>query len=173
MHGQFPIRESFLDASPSYEDGFATIYRLEDLRGSCFIIQNYGMVLRELTDAQSSFAVLYDSDILLFNLPHEIDSDQMTFSFWWARTSDDPYAFSIQIFNVRGEKVQQYDNVIGIGYVHAVDISMLAEGDYAAKLIVYDFDTHVSQPGTVLDNQGRFQGQFERELEIARFAIRE
>ena len=173
VHGQFPIRESFIDAPPSYEDEFATIYRLEDLRGSCFIIQNYDMVLRELTDAQSSFAVLYDSDILLFNLPHEIDSDQMTFSFWWARTSDDPYAFSIQIFNVRGEKVQQYDNVIGIGYVHAVDISMLAEGDYAAKLIVYDFDTHVSQPGIVLDNQGGFQGQFERELEIARFTIRE
>ena len=173
VHGQFPISESFIDAPPSYEDEFAAIYRLEDLRGSCFIIQNYDRVPHELTDTPSPFAVFYDSGILLFNLLHEIDSDQITFSFWWSRTSDDPYGFSIQIFNAPGEKVQQYDNVIGIGYVHAVDISMLAEGDYTAKLIVYDFDTHVSQPGAVLDNQGGFQSQFERELEIARFAIRE
>lgn len=173
IEGAEHVSGSFLNVSPSYEDKFATIYRLEALRDSCFIIQNYDKVLRELTDAQSLFAVFYDRGGLLFNLPPEIDSDQMTFSFWWARTPDDPYAFSIQIFNMQGEKVQQYDNVIGIGYVHAVDISMLAEGDYAAKLIVYDFETHVSQPGTVLDNQGGFQGQFERELEIARFTIRE
>ena len=173
VRGQFPISESFIDAPPSYEDKFAAIYRLEDLRGSCFIIQNYNRILLELTDTPSPFAVFYDSGILLFNLLHEIDSNQITFSFWWSRTSDDPYGFSIQIFNAPGEKVQQYDNVIGIGYVHAVDISMLAEGDYTAKLIVYDFDSQVSQPGTVIDNQGGLQSQFERELEIARFTIRE
>ena len=173
VRGQFPISESFINAPPSYEDEFAAIYRLEDLRGSCFIIPNYDMVPHELTDTQSPFAVFYDSGILLFNLLHEIDSDQITFSFWWSRTSDDPYSFSIQIFNAQGEKVQQYDNVIGIGYVHAVGISMLAEGDYTAKLIVYDFDSQVSQPGAVLDNQGGLQSQFERELEIARFSIRE
>ncbi len=173
VHGQFRISESFIDAPSSYEDKFAAIYRLEDLRGSCFIIQNYDRVLRELTDTPSPFAVFYDSGILLLNLLHEIDSDQITFSFWWSRTSDDPYGFSIQIFNAQGEKVQQYDNVIGIGYVHAVDISMLAEGDYTAKLIVYDFDSQVSQPGAVLDNQGGLQSQFERELEIARFSIRD
>ena len=173
VRGQFRISESFIDAPPSYEDEFAAIYRLEDLRGSCFIIPNYDMVPHELTDTQSPFAVFYDSGILLFNLLHEIDSDQITFSFWWSRTSDDPYSFSIQIFNAQGEKVQQYDNVIGIGYVHAVGISMLAEGDYTAKLIVYDFDSQVSQPGAVFDNQGGVQSQFERELEIARFTIRE
>ena len=66
---------SFLDVLPSYEDEFVSIYRLEYLRGSCInlIIQNYGMVARELTDIESPFTVLYDSRILLFNLLHKMD----------------------------------------------------------------------------------------------------
>ena len=164
---------SFLDVLPSYEDEFASIYRLEDLRGSCLdlIIQNYGMAMRELTDTESPFTVLYDSRILLFNLLHEMDSDQVTFHFWWAHNVRHDYAFSIQIFDERGEKVQQYDDAIAREPYSArydVDISILTEGSYKAKLIVYDFVTRVSQPGIVLNHQGRF----ERELEIAAFTIR-
>ena len=165
---------SFLDVLPSYEDEFASIYRLEDLRGICLdlIIQNYDMVARELTGTQSPFTVLYDSRILLFNLWHEMGSDQATFHFWWAHNVEHDYAFSIQIFDERGEKVQQYDDAIAREPYSArydVDISMLTEGSYTAKLIVYDFVTRVSQPGTVLSHQGRF----ERELEIAAFTIRD
>ncbi len=165
---------SFLDVLPSYEDEFVSIYRLEYLRGSCInlIIQNYGMVARELTDIESPFTVLYDSRILLFNLLHKMDSDQVTFHFWWAHNVEHDYAFSIQIFDGRGEKVQQYDDAIArepSAARYDVDISMLAEGSYTAKLIVYDFVTRVSQPGTVLSHQGRF----ERELEIAAFTIRD
>ena len=163
---------SFLDVPPSYEDKFASIYRLEDLRGSCIdlVIQNYDIAARELIDTQNPFTVLYDNRLLLFNLLHKIDSDQMTFHFWWAHNVRHDYAFSIQIFDEQGEKVQQYDDVIAREPSLArydVDISMLTEGDYTAKLIVYDFVTRVSQPGTVLSHQGRF----ERELEIAAFAI--
>ncbi len=165
---------SFLDVLPSYEDEFASIYRLEDLRGSCvdLIIQNYDIAARELTDAQNPFTVLYDSRLILFNLLHEMDSDQVTFHFWWAHNVRHDYAFSIQIFDGRGEKVQQYDDAIAREPYSArydVDISMLAEGSYTAKLIVYDFVTRVSQPGIVLSHQGRF----ERELEIAAFTIRD
>ena len=165
---------SFLDVLPSYEDEFASIYRLEDLRGSCLnlIIQNYDMVARELTDTQSSFTVLYDSRLLLFNLLHKMNSDQVSFHFWWAHNVRHDYAFSIQIFDGQGEKVQQYDDAIAREPYLArydVDISMLTEGSYTAKLIVYDFVTRVSQPGTVLSHQERF----ERELEIAAFTIRD
>ena len=164
---------SFLDVLPSYEDEFASIYRLKDLRDSCLdlIIQNYGLALREFTDTQSPFAVLYDNGVLFANLLYEIDSDQMTFYFWWHHDVKHDYAFSIQIFDEQGEKVQQYDDGITREpsfAVYDVDISMLAAGDYTTKLIVYDFVTRVSQPGTVLSHQG----QFERELEIAAFKIR-
>ena len=165
---------SFLDVLPSYEDEFTSIYRLEDLRGICvdLIVQNYGLALREFTDTQSPFAVLYDSGILFANLLYEVNSDQMTFYFWWHHDVEYDYAFSIQIFNGQGERVQQYDDAIAREpsfAVYDVDISMLAEGSYTAKLIVYDFVTRVSQPGTVLNHQERF----ERELEIAAFTIRD
>ena len=168
------LSRSFLDALPSYEDEFTSIYRLEDLRGICvdLIVQNYGTVARELTDAQNPFTVLYDNRLILFNLLHEMDSDQVTFHFWWAHNVSHDYAFSIQIFDGRGEKVQQYDDAIAREPYSArydIDISMLAAGDYTAKLIVYDFVTRVSQPGIVLSHQGRF----ERELEIAAFTIRD
>lgn len=162
------------DVLPSYEDEFASIYRLKDLRDSCLnlIIQNYGMAMREFTDIQRSFAVLYNNGILFANLLYEIDSDQMTFYFWWHHDVERDYAFSIQIFDEQGEKVQQHDDGITREpsfAVYDVDISMLAAGDYTAKLIVYDFVTRVSQPGIVLSHQGRF----ERELEIAAFTIRD
>ena len=173
LHYAEYLAGSFLDVLPSYEDEFVSIYRLKDLRDSCLdlIIQNYGLALREFTDTQSPFAVLYDNGVLFANLLYEIDSDQMTFYFWWHHDVKHDYAFSIQIFDEQGEKVQQYDDGITREPSSArydVDISMLTEGDYTAKLIVYDFVTRVSQPGTVLSHQG----QFERELEIAAFAIR-
>ena len=50
---------------------------------------------------------------------------------------------------------------------HEIDISMLSAGNYAAKLIVYDFDTGASQSGMIISDQRRF----EREIEIAQFTI--
>lgn len=44
---------------------------------------------------------------------------------------------------------------------------MLSAGNYAAKLIVYDFDTGASQSGMIISDQRRF----EREIEIAQFTI--
>jgi len=122
----------------------------------------------ELIDTQNPFEVLYDNGIHLSNLLEEIDSGQLTFYFWWSNTVRH-HSFSIQIFDERGEKVQQYDDAIGAEPldIHTIDISMLDKSDYAAKLIVYDFVTKISQPGTVLSSQQRF----EREIEIPGFAI--
>ena len=123
----------------------------------------------ELIDAQSPLDVHYDNEMQLFNAAHDISAGQASFYLWWSQTVDQTYAYSIQIFNMQGEKVQQADAVIG----HAplafldIDISTLDDGEYTAKLIVYDFLTKASQSGTV----GRTQQQFEREIEIAQFTI--
>ena len=167
-------RQTHLQTMDAYTEWFSQYYKpcKRFLENDNTIIDAYYRVSIpcELIDTQSPFAVLYDNGILLSNRLYEMDSDQMTFSFWWGSEVEHDYAFSIQIFNEQGEKVQQYDDSIAREPSFAfydVDISMLTEDDYAAKLIVYDFVTHVSQPGTVLSNQGRF----ERELEIARFMI--
>ena len=125
----------------------------------------------ELINAETPFEVRYDNGNRLSNLLHEIDSNRMMIYFWWLNIpeNDGVYAFSIQIFSEQGEKAQQYDNVIGPGRlaVHEIDISMLSAGNYTAKLIVYDFATGAGQPGMAISEQRRF----EREIEIAQFAI--
>ena len=125
----------------------------------------------ELINAETPFEVRYDNGNRLSNLLYEVDSDRMMIYFWWLNIpeNDGVYAFSIQVFSEQGEKAQQYDNVIGLGRlaVHEIDISMLSEGNYAAKLIVYDFATGAGQPGMAISEQRRF----EREIEIAQFAI--
>jgi len=123
----------------------------------------------ELIVPQSPLEVLYDNGTQLFNVFHEIDAGQVTFYLWWSNTVRHQYAYSIQIFDEQGGKVQQSDYAIGQELLasHDMDISMLDEGEYAAKFILYDFATQASQSGTVLGNQQRF----EREIELARFTI--
>ena len=125
----------------------------------------------ELINAETPFEVRYDNGNRLSNLLYEIDSDRMMIYFWWLNLpeNDGVYAFSVQIFSEQGEKAQQYDNVIGPGRLalHEIDVSMLSEGNYAAKLIVYDFASGAGQSGTAISEQSRF----EREIEIAQFTI--
>ena len=125
----------------------------------------------KLVDAESPLKVLYDSGIQLSNVVHDIDSRQAAFYLWWSNTViNHPYAYSIQIFNKQGEKVRQVDDVIRRDAIafDSIDISMLDEGEYAVRLIVYDFVTKASQSGHI----HRTQQLFERDLEIAQFAIR-
>ena len=72
-------------------------------------------------------------------------------------------------FDERGIKAYQKDFVIGSDplRMHNIDIATLQSGHYSVRLIVYDFDTKQSQPGTVLSTGQGFQ----RELEIARFTV--
>ena len=50
---------------------------------------------------------------------------------------------------------------------HEIDVSSLPPGAYSIQLIVYDFETGISQGGTLVDTGQRF----ERELEIARLEV--
>ena len=46
-----------------------------------------------------------------------------------------------------------------------IDLSSLAPGEYVAKMILYNYETRVSVPGTVTSSDTRF----DREFEFARF----
>ena len=75
----------------------------------------------------------------------------------------------IQFFGEDGRKALQYDNLIlrELLAVHELDITPLSAGTYTAKLIVYDFETQISEGGIVIGRNERF----ERELEIARIEV--
>ena len=123
----------------------------------------------ELITDNDPLVAAYDNGIQLANTLHEIDNDILKFNLWWRHSKIRGFAYSVQIFNAIGEKVQQIDDVFRFEPLahHEMDISDLAPGEYNARLIVYDYETKQSQPGVVVSTGQSFQ----RELEIARFPV--
>ncbi len=118
---------------------------------------------------ESAFEVRYDSGVHLHNASFNVEPKQIRFYFAWTSLVDRPYAFSIQLFDQAGQKVAQYDHPIWprLLAIHDVDTQSLPAGAYTAKLIVYDFETQVSQGGILTGTNERF----ERELELATIEV--
>ena len=125
----------------------------------------------EIMASDAHFSILYANGVKLENALLDLhDSELDLYLYWKNRPSrDEIYAYSIQIFDAAGDKVQQGDFVIGHSPLahHSLDISALNSGDYAVNLIVYDFNTGVSVAGTADGSQRAF----DRQLELMRFTI--
>ncbi len=117
----------------------------------------------------SAIEVRYDSGVRLHNASYEISVEKIRFYLAWTNNTDNDYGFSLQFFDEAGNKTLQYDNVIRrqLLTIHEIDITPLPPGAYSVQLIVYDFETRVSQGGTLNEPAARF----ERELEIARIDV--
>ena len=122
-----------------------------------------------LVYAELPFAILYDNGTELSNLVVEKTQDALNVYFWWHRILQNEFSFSLQVFDRQSNKVTSKDAVIWREPldVHSLDIRSLHEGEYTLKLIVYDFESHVSQPGVITGTHERF----ERAVEIARFSV--
>lgn len=123
----------------------------------------------ELLNAPDPFSIQYDNGSELGHLIADQTSDSLTIFLRWLQTVGEEYSFTLQVFNEQEDKVLQADRVISSEPVDIVnfDLSALPAGEYAAKLIVYDFETLESQPGARVDPAQRF----EREIEVARFSV--
>ena len=110
--------------------------------------------------------ILYDNGTELANVMLQRQTDELLVFFWWTNTIANRYAFSLQLFDEDGSMAWQMDDVIGGSALTASSqgIGDLSAGEYSAKLIVYDYESLESQPGTLLSGQQ----PFEREVEIAR-----
>ena len=124
----------------------------------------------EAAGESSAFQVDYDNGVSIQNLSFHRLSDRHVFYIVWAKESARDYAFSIQFFDEQSQKVFQYDNTIfeELMSVYELDTSKVPAGSYAMKLIVYDYETGVSQSGAIEESQQRFV----RELEIANIELR-
>ena len=118
---------------------------------------------------QGRHDLLYDNGIRLHDWYFSLDTENITFYMQWTTRTESTYSFSIQLFDRFGEKVHQYDAIIPRQpvAVHAIDVSGLPDGEYLFKLIVYDFETGLSESGSIENSELRF----ERELEIATIEI--
>ncbi|MDE2637182.1 MAG: glycosyltransferase family 39 protein [Chloroflexota bacterium] len=124
----------------------------------------------ELRLSNQPFAISYDNGSELANIMVEQDEAALRVYAWWRKTQFGLYAYTIQLFDRNGAKVgPQSDDLIGNSgfYARRLDISTLPAGDYGVKLIVYDYVSHKSQAGTIVEGSQRF----EREVEIARFSF--
>ena len=166
-------RQTDLSALPWYTDAFAQRYwhckRYLDNPES--IIEYY--VLRpipcRLLSDSSPFAIHYEGGTQLANYEVERSAQSLEFFFWWARTIDKDYSLSLQVFDSDNNKALWLDAVIsGEPLDHfTFDIAELPAGEYAVKLIVYDFVSNASQSGIVVAEQRRF----DRDIELLRFSV--
>jgi hypothetical protein len=124
-----------------------------------------------LVTSEQRLVVSYESGAELGNTLSTIENDALEVAFYWTSRpeGDDRLAYSIQVFDSAGSKVQQLDTAMPRRPLarHQLALSDLNRGAYVAKLIVYHSHTGLSDAGTVVGTQEHF----ERELEIARFAI--
>ena len=120
-----------------------------------------------LVDSGQPLQVDYDNGARLVNALVEVTRDLLDIQFLWSNLPSEPHSVSLQVFDAEGAKVLGQDSTIGHTSLarHRVDISSLPPGDYAVKLIVYNFNTRASAPGTAIGTGARF----ERELMIAAF----
>ena len=120
-------------------------------------------------DSSSALEIHYLDGVRLHNAYMEVDSDRVRFYLAWTRSATKHYSFSIQLFDVDGQKTIQHDSVIQSELLTSVEIetAQLPQGLYVVKLIVYEFDTGKSQPGTVQATMQRF----EREFDLAKIEL--
>ncbi len=122
-----------------------------------------------LATAADPLGVQFDIDARLANVIAEMRDTALDVYFLWEQLPAENYSVSIQFFDAAGSKVYNQDFVLGdapLAY-HRIDMASLQPGDYQAKLILYNFETHASVSGEVISSGARF----ERELVIGRLAV--
>ncbi|MCE2470923.1 MAG: hypothetical protein J4G18_03310 [Anaerolineae bacterium] len=122
-----------------------------------------------LATAADPLGVQFDIDARLANVIAEMRDTALDVYFLWEQLPAENYSVSIQFFDAAGSKVYNQDFVLGdapLAY-HRIDMASLQPGDYQAKLILYNFETHASVSGEVISSGARF----ERELIIERVTV--
>ncbi len=117
----------------------------------------------ELVLSDAPLAVNYDDKALLGNAQAASKGDTLQLAVLWKRLPVERHAVSIQFFDESENKAYGQDFVVRDALSqYEIDLSSLAPGTYAVKLIVYNYATGLSLPGTDVSSQTRF----ERELEF-------
>lgn len=118
-----------------------------------------------LVAATSPTKAQYDNGARLENAVLKVAEDELDIQLMWSSLPGATHAISLQAFDETGVKALGQDFVIEHLSLarHRIDITSLAPGSYAVKLILYNFNSGASVPGTASGSGQRF----DRELELA------
>ena len=113
--------------------------------------------------------IVYENGAWLGSAELARTSDQLDVYLWWLHSEEAVYAYSLQLFDERKEKVRQLDAVISGDPIdaHSLDVSSLPAGAYSLDLIVYDRQSGDSQSGKIVGENR----SFERAVELAKFEV--
>ena len=115
-----------------------------------------------LVDSGQALHVDYDNGASLANALVKITRDFLEIQLMWSSLPSETHSVSLQIFDAAGAKVLGQDSIIGDASLerYLVDMSDLEPGAYAVKLVVYNYETRRSVPGTVSRTGERFEREF-------------
>lgn len=124
----------------------------------------------DLAKAAQPLEVHYANGIRLGNLLVDSGPNQLDLHLLWTRLPAESHAFSVQAFDGDGERVAGSDFTVGLEPLarRRIDTSSWLKGDYDLKFILYNYESGVSVPGTIIGSGV----QFERELDIGRVTIK-
>ena len=123
----------------------------------------------QLAIADSPLAIDYYKGIQLGNMLVRVAGDQLELHLLWTQLPADAHAVSIQLFDETGVKALGQDLVFHRSPLvkQRIGLASLKPGEYSMKMIVYNYETGASLPGTVISSQERF----DRELEIMTLTV--
>ena len=157
------------DFSGWFLDHFKSCKRLIDQPTNIIELYLKRQLPCELLLHANPLAIRYDNGMALANIRVEQSEDFLDVYFWWDEILSGNYSYSLQVFDQAANRALSQDAVIWRDRLDGrrLDISLLEPGDYTLALIVYDYETGVSQSGALTETGQRFQ----REVEIARFSV--
>ena len=112
-----------------------------------------------LIASPAPFAIQFDNGVRLANWQLVANGDSLDIQTWWSSLPNEAHGVSIQLFDQTGAKVAGSDFTIRHNalYRHQLDLSSLDSGEYNVKMILYNYQTRVSVPGTMTGDQTRFE----------------
>ncbi len=145
----------FFDTEPTH----LLVHRQVEIAGLYYLPDFFP---REQFDTSSPI-IRYDNGIEIYDLQTDVTDNVFTLTSLWGQQPEDPYGFSIQIFDAEMNKIAQGDFLlpVEVKQVSKVELLDVPDGDYRVLLITYDLATATSQNGLNLTNEIPFERSYD------------
>lgn len=113
---------------------------------------------REMYDTSSPI-VIYDNGIELYDVDLTQDDNELIVNSLWGEQPEQPYGFTVQLFDAENNKVAQGDFLLPTEtrQISTMNIRPVEVGEYRVDLIMYDLATASSVGGIITESNVAFE----------------